>query len=164
MFQLLADSLGTFAGSIALTCADAASSSTCTLQAATVNLTSGGQTPIVLRGATATNAPAPFGKAPDVRPFTPTAPQLAASRWRGIVQWLLMLCAPIFAWDAIRANRRDGDSAFGRPGSVLWERHERDYAGRTFGGHLHYDGHRNIYRHRRQHHTQRAGDFNSPMK
>jgi hypothetical protein len=99
-FQLLADSLGTFAGLLALTCADAASSSTCAVQPATVNLTSGGQTPLVLSVATATNALVPFSRAPDVVPFAPTAPALAQWRWRGIALWLLMLCALVFAWAA----------------------------------------------------------------
>jgi hypothetical protein len=97
-FQLLADSLGTFTGSVALTCADAALSSTCTVQPATVNLTSGGQTPIVLNVATATNALTPFGKMPDVRPFAPTT--LDAVRWHGIVLRLFMLCGLAVAWAA----------------------------------------------------------------
>lgn len=70
------------------------------MQPATVNLTSGAQTPIVLSIATATNAQASFGRAPDVRPFAPIAPALNASRLRGIVVWLLMLCAQVFTWGA----------------------------------------------------------------
>jgi hypothetical protein len=42
-FQLLADSVQGFAGSVALTYADAASLSTCTLQPVTVSLSSGGR-------------------------------------------------------------------------------------------------------------------------
>jgi len=96
-FQLIADSVQGFAGSVALTCADAASLSTCTVQPTTVSLTSGGQVPIVLSVATATNGATPFGRAPDARWFGPSLPSLAAWRWQGIALWLLLF-GLIVAW------------------------------------------------------------------
>jgi hypothetical protein len=110
--------LGTFAGSVALTCADAALSSTCTVQPATVNLTSGGQTPIVLNVATATNALAPFGRAPDAEPFAPTAPTLNALRWRGIVLWLFVLCGLAFAWAAAAKRQLPRGIRFAQTGAL----------------------------------------------
>jgi len=117
-FQLLADSLGAFAGSVALTCADAALSSTCTVQPATVDLASGGQTPIVLSVATTTNALAPFGRAPDVRPFAPAARALGASRWRVIALWLLMLCALVFAWTSATTRQLPSGMRFAQTGAM----------------------------------------------
>jgi len=99
-FQLLADSVQGFAGSVALACADVASLSTCTVQPATVSLSSGGQAPIVLSVATATNAVTPLGRAPDVQRFEPTAPGLSAWHWRGIALWLLLLSVLTAAWAA----------------------------------------------------------------
>ena len=103
-FQLIADSVQGFAGSVALTSADAASLSTCSVQPTTVSLTSGGQVPIVLSVATATNGATPFGRAPDARWFRPTSPSLAAWRWHGIALWLLLLFGLIVAW--VSAARR----------------------------------------------------------
>jgi hypothetical protein len=80
-----------FAGSVALTCADAASFSTCTVQPATVSLASGGLVPIVFNVVTATDGATPFGRAPDGRRFEPTLPPLAARHWQGIGLWLLLL-------------------------------------------------------------------------
>ena len=90
-FQLIADSVQSFAGTVALTCADAASVSTCTVQPVTANLTSGAQVPIVLSVATATNAATPFGRAPDVRRFNLDWPDLAALHWQGIARLLFAL-------------------------------------------------------------------------
>jgi hypothetical protein len=70
---------------------------------------------------------------------------------------------PATAWDAIRANRRVGDSAFDRPGGVLRLRHWHNYAGGNANGNLHHDGHRNIYRRRRQHNAHRRGDSDCPV-
>jgi hypothetical protein len=97
-FQLIADSVQSFAGTVALSCADAASLSTCTVQPATVNLNSGAQAPIVLTVATATNAAAPFGRAPDMRRIKPAWPVLSAWRWHGIALWLLALLSMLAAW------------------------------------------------------------------
>lgn len=95
-FQLVADSVQGFAGSVALACADAASLSTCTVQPATVNLTSGGQVPIVFNVVTATNGETPFGRAPEYRWFEPALPPLAAWRWQ--VLRLLLLFVLIAVW------------------------------------------------------------------
>jgi trimeric autotransporter adhesin len=96
-FQLIADSVQNFAGTVALSCADAASLSTCTVQPATVSLTSGAQVPIVLSVATATNAAAPFGRTPDVRRIKPDWPPPSAWRWPRIALWLLALLLMIVA-------------------------------------------------------------------
>jgi hypothetical protein len=104
-YQLVADSLDSFAGAVALTCTDTASLSTCTVQPATVNLTSGAQVPIVLNVVTATNGAVPFGAPPDVRHLGP--PVLDAGRWspRGIVLWTLLLLLSILLW-ATTENRQ----------------------------------------------------------
>jgi hypothetical protein len=70
-YPLVADSLDSFAGAVSLACTDTASLSTCTVQPATVNLTSGAEVPIVLSVVTATNSAAPFGTAPDPRHLGP---------------------------------------------------------------------------------------------
>ena len=97
-FQLIADSVQGFAGTVALTCADAASLSTCTVQPATASLTSGAQVPIVLSVATAMNGATPFGRAPDVRRLTPAWSPVAALHWHGIALWLLALFLLLAAW------------------------------------------------------------------
>jgi hypothetical protein len=104
-FQVLADSVQGFAGAVALTCADAATSSTCTVQPATANLTSGAQVPIVLTAATTTNGGTPFPTPPDERRFHPAVPALAAwSAWE-LALWLLLLLLLIAAW-ASTADRQ----------------------------------------------------------
>jgi hypothetical protein len=96
-YQLVADSLGTFAGAVALTCADAASLSTCSVQPATVSLSSGAQAPIVLSVNTTTNSVVPPGKIPDAHRFGPSVPSAVAWAVRGITLWMLLLLSPIFA-------------------------------------------------------------------
>ncbi len=103
-FQLIADSVQGFTDSVALACADAASLSTCTVQPATVSLTSGGQVPIVFNVVTATNGETPFGRAPDHPRFEPALPPLAAWHWQGIALWLLL--AVLIALWASAAKRQ----------------------------------------------------------
>jgi Abnormal spindle-like microcephaly-assoc'd, ASPM-SPD-2-Hydin/Beta-propeller repeat len=117
-FQLLADSSGTFAGSVALTCADAALSSTCTVQPATVNLTSGAQTPIVLSVATAANAAAAFDTAPEVLPFGTKATSLGAWRLNAILPWSLLLCALVLARAAAVKRQLPSGTRFAQTGAV----------------------------------------------
>jgi trimeric autotransporter adhesin len=107
-YQLVADSLGTFAGAVALTCADAASLSTCTVQPATVNLTSGAQAPIVLTVNTTTNSVVPPGKIPDAHRFGPSMPPAVAHGVRGIMLWTLLLLLSILLWASVakRASSR----------------------------------------------------------
>jgi hypothetical protein len=97
-FQPIADSVQGFAGSVALTCADAASLSTCTVQPTTVSLASGGQVPIVFNVVTATYGETPFGRRPDDRRFKPTSPPLPAWHWQGIALWLLLMSALMAVW------------------------------------------------------------------
>ena len=97
-YQLVAESLGTFAGAVALTCTDAASLSTCSVQPATVNLTSGAQAPIVLSVNTTTNSVVPLGKVPDARHFGPPVPPTVAGAWHGFALWMLLMLLPILAW------------------------------------------------------------------
>jgi ASPM-SPD-2-Hydin domain-containing protein len=104
-YQLVADSLDSFAGAVALTCADAASLSTCTVQSATVNITSGAQVPIVLSVVTATNSAVPFGTARDARHLGPPVPRTPAWNARGILLWMLLLLLPILVW-ASAENRQ----------------------------------------------------------
>jgi hypothetical protein len=99
-YQIVADSLGTFAGVVALTCTDAASLSTCSVQPATVNLTSGAQAPIVLTINTATNGMVPSGKIPDAHHPGPFVSPTVAWDSRGIVSWILLLLLPVLAWTA----------------------------------------------------------------
>ncbi len=94
-YQLVADSLGTFAGAVALTCSDAASLSTCSVQPATVSLTSGAQAPIVLSVSTTANSVASPDKTPDAHRFGPFVPPAVAWRVRGIMLWMLLLLLPI---------------------------------------------------------------------
>lgn len=108
-YQLVADSLGTFAGAVALTCTDAASLSTCSVQPAAVNLTSGAQAPIVLSVNTATNSVVPPGRTPDAQRFAPSVPPTVAWGSRGIVCWVLLLLLPVLAWAA--AAKRQSSSA-----------------------------------------------------
>jgi hypothetical protein len=65
---------------------------------ATVNLTSGGQVPIVCNLVTATKGETPFGRAPEHRRLEPTFPPRAEWRWRGVALWLLVRFAPVAAW------------------------------------------------------------------
>jgi hypothetical protein len=76
------------------------------VQPATVMLTSGGQIPIVLTVATATNTVTPFGNATRARRFEPTAPPQAAWRWRASALWLLLLSVLIVSWFSASATRR----------------------------------------------------------
>jgi len=70
------------------------------------------------RVATATNAPAPFSRAPDARPFAPTAPALHASRWHRIVLWLLILSALLFAWAAAEKRQLPRGMRFAQTGAL----------------------------------------------
>jgi hypothetical protein len=83
-----------------------------------VNISSGGQTPIVLSVASATNALSPFGAASDVRPCAPTAPALNVSRLRGIALWLLMLCGLVIAWAAATRRRLPRGVRFAQTGAL----------------------------------------------
>jgi len=117
-FQLIADSVQGFAGSVALTCADAASLSTCTVQPATVSLASGGQVPIVFSVVTATNGETPLGRAPDGRWFEPALPPLPAWHWQGIALWLLLLFMLIAAWAAAAKGQLAHGVRFAQTGAL----------------------------------------------
>ena len=104
-YQLVADSLGTFAGAVALSCTDAAALSTCSVQPATVNLTSGAQAPIVLSVDTATNSAVPLAKIPEAHRFRPSVPPAAAWATRGIVVSMLGMSLAIFAWTAVAKHQ-----------------------------------------------------------
>jgi trimeric autotransporter adhesin len=117
-YQHVADSLGTFAGAVALTCTDAASLSTCTVQPATVSLTSGAQAPIALSVVTATNSVVPFGKAPDARRFGPSVPPATARAWRGIVLWMVLLLLLILAWASTAKRQSSRAMRFAQTGAL----------------------------------------------
>jgi hypothetical protein len=119
-FQLVADSLGTFAGAVALTCTDAASLSTCRVQPATVNLTSGAQVPIVLSVVIATNSVVPPGKTPDTRRFGPFVPPTTASSWawRGIVLWMVLLLLPVLVRNSAAKRQSSRAMRFAQTGAM----------------------------------------------
>ena len=117
-YQLVADSLDSFAGTVALTCTDTASLSTCTVQPATVNLTSGAQVPIVLNVVTATNSVSPFGAAPDARHLGPPVPDTPAWSPRGIFLWTLLLLSPILVWAAAENRRPSRALRFAQTGAL----------------------------------------------
>jgi Abnormal spindle-like microcephaly-assoc'd, ASPM-SPD-2-Hydin/Beta-propeller repeat len=117
-YQLVADSLDTFAGAVALTCTDAASLSTCTVQPATVNLTSGAQVPIVLNVVTTTNSAVPFGAPPGARHLGPPVPD--TGRWspRGFVLWTFLLLLPILLWAATENRQPSRSLRFAQTGAL----------------------------------------------
>jgi len=117
-YQLVADSLGTFAGAVALTCTDAASLSTCTVQPATANLTGGGQVPIVLSVVTATNSAVPPRNTPDTRGFRPSVPPAIAWGVRGILFWILVLLLPILAWASAAKRPSSRAMRFAQTGAI----------------------------------------------
>jgi Abnormal spindle-like microcephaly-assoc'd, ASPM-SPD-2-Hydin/Beta-propeller repeat len=117
-FQLLADSVDGFAGSVALSCADAASQSTCTVQPATVSLAAGGQAPFVLSVATTTNGSTPLVWRRDTGRFEPGVPGLFAGRWRGIVFWLFALLALISACASLASLGSSRGARFAQTGAL----------------------------------------------
>jgi Abnormal spindle-like microcephaly-assoc'd, ASPM-SPD-2-Hydin/Beta-propeller repeat len=100
-YQLVADSLGTFAGAVALSCTDAASFSACSVQPATVSLTSGAQAPIVLSVDTATNSAVPSTNLPDSHRFRPSVPPAVAWATCGILLSMLAIFVAILAWTSV---------------------------------------------------------------
>ena len=117
-YQLVADSLDSFAGVVALTCADAASLSTCTVQPATANLTSGAQVPIVLGVVTATNSAVPLVAVPDARHLGPTVPDTPAWTPRGIFLWSLLLLLPILVWASAENRQASRALRFAQTGAL----------------------------------------------
>src|SRR5271156_6393288 len=117
-YQLVADSLGTFAGAVALTCTDAASLSTCTVQPATANLTAGGQVPIVLSVVTATNSVVPPRNTPDTRRLPPSVPPAIAWGVRGIAFWIFVLLSPILAWASAAKRPSSRAMRFAQTGAL----------------------------------------------
>jgi hypothetical protein len=117
-YQLVADSLDSFAGAVALTCTDPASLSTCTVQPATVNLTSGAQVPIVLSVVTATNSVAPFGASPGARHLGPPVPHPPAWSPRGVFLWTLLLLLPILLWAATGNRQSSRTLRFAQTGAL----------------------------------------------
>jgi hypothetical protein len=103
---------------VALTCTDAASLSTCTVQPATVNLTSGAQVPIVLNVVTATSSAVPFGAPPDARHLGPPVPD--TGRWspRGFVLWTFLLLLPILLWAATENRQPSRSLRFAQTGAL----------------------------------------------
>ncbi len=97
-YQLTIGSSQGFAGAVALTCSDAASLSTCTVQPTTANLTAGAQVPLVLNVTTTAIGAAPGGKAPNARRDGPTAPLLRSWASRGIVLWAVLLALATIVW------------------------------------------------------------------
>jgi hypothetical protein len=117
-YQLVADSLGTFAGAVALTCTDGASLSTCSVQPATVNLTSGAQAPIVFSVNTATNSAVPPGKLPDASRFRPSVPSAVAWASRGIVFPALAMFVLISAWVSMAKRQSSRAIRFAQTGGL----------------------------------------------
>jgi hypothetical protein len=117
-YQLVADSLDAFAGTVALTCTDPASLSTCTVQPSTVKLTSGAQVPIVLSVVTATNSAVPFGTAPDALHLGPPAPRRPAWSPRGVLLWTLFLLLPILVWASAENRQRPRALRFAQTGAL----------------------------------------------
>ena len=117
-YQLVADSLDSFACAVALTCTDTASLSTCTVQPATVNLTSGAQVPIVLNVVTATDSAVPFDAPPDARHLGPPVPD--TGRWspRRIVLWTLLLLLAILLWAVTESRQPSRALRFAQTGAL----------------------------------------------
>ncbi len=117
-YQLVADSLGTFSGAVGLTCADAASLSTCSVQPATLNLSSGAQAPIVLSVSTTTNSVASPDKTPDTHRFGPFVPLAVAWRLRGIMLWMLLLFLPILVRASLVKRQSSSAIRFAHSGAL----------------------------------------------
>jgi Abnormal spindle-like microcephaly-assoc'd, ASPM-SPD-2-Hydin len=117
-YQLVADSLDSFAGAVALTCTDPASLSTCTVQPATVNLTSGAQVPNVLSVVTATNSVAPFGASPGARHLGPPVPHPPAWSPRGSFLWAPLLLLPILLGAATGNRQSSRTLRFAQTGAL----------------------------------------------
>jgi hypothetical protein len=117
-YQLVADSLGTFAGAVALTCTDGASLSTCSVQPATVNLSSGAQAPIALSINTTTNSVVPPGKIPDVHRLGPSVPPAVAWGVRAIMLWMLLLLLPILLWASVAKRHSSRAIRFAQTGAL----------------------------------------------
>jgi trimeric autotransporter adhesin len=117
-YQLVADSLDSFVGAVALTCTDTASLSTCTVQPATVNLTSGAQLPIVLNVVTATNSAVRFDAPPDARHLGPPVPDTGGWSRRRIVLWTLLLLLAILLWAVTESRQPSRALRFAQTGAL----------------------------------------------